>query len=268
MYPHIIPQVRKVLKRRYELLPYTYSLALESHLFASPPRRWIGWGYESDPEVWTPFLKRGEEQFWFGDSILVGGVYVPGVSTARVYLPRKSADDFGYINLNAPYDYLSSGQWVDIASKWEDSIPLLAKIGGAVPIGKEVVTRAPGSTEDSRTLPADDWRGLEIFPPKGSLHGALLSTTWYEDDGISASEINQISTFKVEYSATEEKVEVAVRAAGDNKYTPEWQDLDIILPMNDQRFVVSSKTGVVLEKIDDHKGRAAWRFKAADLASF
>lgn len=57
MYPEITPLVRDAIKRRYEILPYIYSLGLESHLTASPPQRWIGWGYESDPEVWTKALK-------------------------------------------------------------------------------------------------------------------------------------------------------------------------------------------------------------------
>lgn len=90
MYPEITPLVRDAIKRRYEILPYIYSLGLESHLTASPPQRWIGWGYESDPEVWTKALKSGEEQFWFGDTILVGGVYEPGVTVAKMYLPRKA----------------------------------------------------------------------------------------------------------------------------------------------------------------------------------
>src|ERR1700685_1025062 len=36
MYPSIIPQIRATIKRRYELIPYLYSLALESHMSAIP----------------------------------------------------------------------------------------------------------------------------------------------------------------------------------------------------------------------------------------
>jgi hypothetical protein len=39
-----------------------YSLGLESHKFATPPQRWTGWGYESDPEVWTKALSTGTER--------------------------------------------------------------------------------------------------------------------------------------------------------------------------------------------------------------
>ncbi|KAK5241097.1 hypothetical protein LTR16_009769, partial [Cryomyces antarcticus] len=75
MYPEVTHIIRAAIKRRYELLPYIYSLALESHLTASPAQRWVGWGYEDDPNVWEDTLLRGEEQYWFGDNLLIGGVY-------------------------------------------------------------------------------------------------------------------------------------------------------------------------------------------------
>uniref|UniRef100_A0A0B7JM87 alpha-glucosidase n=1 Tax=Bionectria ochroleuca TaxID=29856 RepID=A0A0B7JM87_BIOOC len=51
MYPAITPHVRKAIKRRYAIMPYIYSAALQSHKSALPPQRWTGWGYESDPNV-------------------------------------------------------------------------------------------------------------------------------------------------------------------------------------------------------------------------
>lgn len=57
---------------------------LESHMTAVAPQRWIGWGYESDPNVWTPEVMRGETQYWLGDAILVGGVYEAGNTTAKM----------------------------------------------------------------------------------------------------------------------------------------------------------------------------------------
>ena len=97
MYPEITPLVRKAIKRRYEIMPYIYSLGLESHLTASPPQRWIGWGYESDPEVWSKKLKRGEEQYWFGDTFLVGGVYEPGLSYCHHSRSCSSIEAYQYL---------------------------------------------------------------------------------------------------------------------------------------------------------------------------
>jgi alpha-glucosidase (family GH31 glycosyl hydrolase) len=265
MYPEITPLVRDTIKRRYEILPYIYSLALESHLQASPPQRWIGWGYETDPEVWTKKLKQGEEQFWLGDTLLVGGVYEPGVTIAKVYLPRKadilsSGFDHGYVNLTAPYQYLASGQWVDITSEWKTSIPVLARIGGAVPVGKSVVTRTPGEAqidEAAANLEEDNYRGVEIFPPRASSHGQVFSTTWFEDDGISRAA--DVSSFTITYSSTEEKVTIGFEKGESNGYTPAWKDLDIVLPHGDARHVVS-ELGKPLEYRDvDPRGRSVYR---------
>lgn len=223
-------------------MPYIYSLGLESALTATPPQRWIGWGYESDPEVWTKALKAGEEQYWFGDTLLVGGVYQPGLDAARLYLPRQSSADgfdYGYVNLSAPYDHLASGQWATISSPWRESIPLLAKIGGAIPVGKSVQTRMPGDeSAESKALPVDDYRGIEIFPPKGSSHGQTFSTTWYEDNGLSLTP--DISKFTITYSANEEKVIIDLTPSPDNVFVPPWRDVVIILPVGDERYVESA----------------------------
>jgi alpha-glucosidase (family GH31 glycosyl hydrolase) len=263
MYPEITPRVRDAIKRRYEMLPYIYSLGLESHMSATPPQRWVGWGYESDPEVWTKALKAGDEQFWFGDTILVGGVYKAGVTVANVYLPRKSGDqfDYGYVNMNAPYNYLASGQWAEISSEWRESIPLIAKIGGAIPIGKNVHTRVPGDDTDASqgVEELDDYRGVEVFPPQGTSHGNVFSTTWYEDDGISQTPAT--SSYTISYSSTDEKVLVDFTRDEQSGFKPAWKDLDIILHNGDDRRVVSISGHEVVVKGADSRGRMVYTVK-------
>ncbi|BCR83707.1 putative alpha-glucosidase [Aspergillus chevalieri] len=263
MYPEITPNIRAAIKRRYEILPYIYSLGLESHFTASPPQRWIGWGYESDPEIWSQKLKDGEEQFWLGDSLLVGGVYEAGVDVARVYLPRKQEDgefDYGYVNLNEPYTYLAAGQWVDISSHWKTSIPLLARIGGAIPVGKDVQTRVPGDDTDASLAvqEVDDYRGVEIFPPKGSSHGRMFVNSWFEDDGISKE--TRTSKYTVRYSSTEEKVVVGFER-DEKGFVPAWRDLDVILHYGDERRVDSDDGSVVEYKGKDGRGRVVYILK-------
>lgn len=259
MYPEITHLVRKAIKRRYEIMPYIYSLGLESHLEGSPPQRWIGWGYESDPEIWTKKLKRGEEQYWFGDSLLVGGVYEPGVTEAKMYLPRKVGDpaDFGYINLNAPYQYFSSGQWVTVDSQWQDHVPVFAKVGGAVQVGRSVQTRMPADTAPAcKSLVEDDYRGIEIFPPKRTSHGTTFSNSWYEDDGLSLTP--DISKFTVEYSSTEAEVQVKLSSRAGDKFIPAWKDVTIVLPRGEKRRVVCAYGDSVIKLEDDSAGRSRY----------
>lgn len=263
MYPEITPLVRDTIKRRYEMLPYIYSLGLQSHRSAIPPQRWIGWGYESDPEVWSKKLKSGEEQFWFGDSLLVGGVYEPGVETAKVYLPRKSDSgfDYGYVNLNAPFNYLTAGQWAEIPAQWKSSIPLLAKIGGAIPVGKSVHTRVPGddTAASQGVAEVDDYRGVEIFPPEGTSHEREFENTWFEDDGISLEP--SIARYTLRYRSTQEKVYVHFERE-ESGFVPAWKELDVILHRGDERRVVTSSGQEIVFKGVDARGRNVYTIKA------
>ena len=264
MYPHIIPEVRRAILRRYELIPYLYTLMLQSHFTAIPAQRWVGWGYETDSEVWTnKTLKDGEQQYWLGDSLLVGGVYEPGVSDAKVYLPKRKNDDLGFLNTHAPYQHLPAGRWVTISSPWKASIPVLARIGGAVPIGKNRQVVAPGDEVNEATLPADDWRGVEMFPPPEEYSdGRAFVNSWLEDDGISPPPA-KVAKFTIGYAAT--ATEVAVSFGKDvTDFTPPWvkNGLTIILPVGDGRKVVSGDGIVVESRRQDDSGRRRFHILA------
>lgn len=267
MYPEMTVTIRAAIKRRYELIPYLYSLALESHLTACPAQRWAGWGYEDDSNVWTPELLRGEEQYWLGDSLLIGGVYEPGVSEARLYLPKSqfhSSGDTtcpeGFINLNKPYQYFEAGQWVSLKSDWQDSIPVLAKVGGAVPIGRDVQTMSGGDDRNiSPDLPEDDYRGVEIFPPQGSSNGKAYYNIWYEDDGIAAKP--SIARFTLSYSCTQETISVGLKA-GLGEYIPKWKELSIILPIGDKRAVIGLDKRNLAHNVDA-RGRLTYNLETS-----
>lgn len=222
---------------------------LESHQTALPPQRWIGWGYEFDPAVWTPEVMAGEVQYWLGDTLMVGGVYEPGNSTSRMYLPKN---EHGYLNLNAPHQHFAGGQWVDIDSPWKESIPLLARVGGGIVVGKALQTRSPGDHRfPSPNAVEDDYRAVEIFPATGA--SSEFSYTWYEDDGIAARP--EISTFTLTYSSTKEGISARLKKSGS--FVPVWKEIDIILPVCEKR-PVSQTSGVKCEKKGDSRGRAVF----------
>lgn len=256
MYPEITPLIRAAIKRRYELIPYLYSLMLESHMAAIAPQRWIGWGYESDPNVWTPEVMAGETQYWLGNTLLVGGVYEPGMNTARMYLPTKGAHDEGYLATTAPFEYYAADQWINIESEWKSSIPILAKVGGAIVIGKDLQTRSPGDNRfPSPEAVEDDYRAIEIFPPKLK-SAAEYVYTWFEDDGIAAKP--DISKFSFKYGSTDEKITVKLEPV-DGKFEPLWRSLDIILPLGDKR-IVEIQGGVVCLQGKESRGRLVFTY--------
>ncbi|KAL9094646.1 MAG: hypothetical protein Q9165_003206 [Trypethelium subeluteriae] len=242
MYPEVLPQVRDAIKMRYSMLPYLYSLHLESHLFAIPPQRWVGWGYESDKVVWeSRKLLDGEEQYWLGDALLIGGVYEPSVTMTRLYLPKRDGETEGYWNLNEPWNYLEPGQWVELKSEWRKSIPVLAKAGTAILGGKSEQTVAPGDLENEANLPEDNLRYIRLFPPHGSSSGKIFENTWYEDDGISLKP--EISKFHLDMSSTDLEIRIKFEPDSTNRFKPPWlqEEIPIYLPHNESRKVVSDK---------------------------
>ncbi|KAK1237045.1 hypothetical protein MKX07_000467 [Trichoderma sp. CBMAI-0711] len=258
MYPEITHLVRKAIKRRYAMIPYIYSLMLESHQSALPPQRWTGWGYEQDPEVWKAPITEGETQYWLGNALLVGGVYEPGVTQARVYLPRSSDDDEGYLNLKAPYQYLEAGQWATIDAEWHGAgIPVLAKVGTAIPVGRDVQVLSPGEKENVANLPLDDYRAVEIFPPRQGSHSVKgYKTIWYEDDGVSAVATNRISKYSIVYVVEGTEIRVQFSRDETSGYVAPWKKMVIVLPPGDVRKVVSAQDGVEVGVLGaDEEGR-------------
>jgi alpha-glucosidase (family GH31 glycosyl hydrolase) len=260
MYEETTPIVRDIIKRRYELIPYLYSLALDSHTTATPPQRWTGWGYESDSEVWSnKILTDGETQYWLGDALLVGGVYEPGAQTSKVYLPKDpSNSDLQFLDLNnSSQTFYDAGQWVDMPAKWTESIPVLAKVGSAIPVGRNEQVLAVGDTSNPANLPLDDYRAIEIFPPKGSSNGKVFTTVWYEDDGVSPPPA-KISVFEVKYRTTDSEVVVEYDEKLQPGFLPHWNELGIILPAGDERKVKLNDADA--QKIDvDAKGRVHYK---------
>ncbi|KAL7808766.1 glycoside hydrolase family 31 protein [Trichoderma aethiopicum] len=258
MYPEITHLVRKAIKRRYAMIPYIYSLMLESHRTALPPQRWTGWGYEQDPEVWKAPVTEGETQYWLGDALLIGGVYEPGVTQARVYLPKSSNDDEGYINLKAPYQYLEAGQWATIDAEWHGAgIPVLARVGTAIPVGRDLQVLSPGEKENVADLPLDDYRAVEIFPPRqGSRSAKTYEAVWYEDDGVSAVARNRISKYSIVYSVEGAEIRVKFSRDETSGYVAPWRRLVVVLPPGDARQVVSAQNDVLVGILGaDEEGR-------------
>lgn len=293
-YPESTDLIRAAVKRRYELLPYIYSLSIKSHLTAVPPQRWTGWGYENDENVWTKEIMAGDTQYWLGDALLVAGVFEPGQDSVRVYLP--DSDDstkyetgevvcfsnqdaspttrFGFFDTKSQHGqhFGPSGGWQHVHATLNmngnqggrlpsNHIPVLARAGSAVPVGKNRHTSSsPSINPEFPNEEKDDWRGVEIYPPSndqksspnGSPRKVAFETVWYEDDGVSASHIadTQRCTITLEYTVgvgfdSNESGDMSIdakctiRGTGQREnggtgltWQPLWLDngLDVILP--------------------------------------
>jgi alpha-glucosidase (family GH31 glycosyl hydrolase) len=238
MYPDVTSIIRQAIKRRYELLPFLYSLTIESHLFATPAQRWVGWGCENDSVVWANAeLREGERQYWLGNSLMIGGVFEPGQASTRFYLPKGRNDDLGFVHLDPDkkFHHFSAGQWVTVQSYWRDGTSIFAKLGSAIPIGRRENCLSPGETENPANLPLDDYRGIEIYPPAGDHGDRKFGSTWYEDDGF--TEGCPISRFSLHYYCRKDHIVVSFEKDCPPNEKRYWSELYILVPSTDSRII-------------------------------
>ncbi|MDY6986349.1 MAG: glycoside hydrolase family 31 protein [Candidatus Thermoplasmatota archaeon] len=127
--------IRKHVEMRYELLPYLYSLAYESHTKGYPVIRPLFFEFQGDKETYTI-----DDEFMIGPFILVAPIIKEGARTREIYLPE--------------------GKWYDYHDKKEyeggkrivyeaplDKLPIFVKDGAIIP--KQNVTQ---STKEKATI--------------------------------------------------------------------------------------------------------------------
>lgn len=150
------PICRKYLNLRYQLLPYTYTAARESHDTGLPLMRALWLYYKDDPQA----AGRGDEYLW-GREILVAPVTEKGATSRSLYLPAGKWYDF-WTNQVEPGGR-EIKRPVDLAT-----LPLYVRAGAIIPMGP--VKQYAGER-------ASGPLALEIYP------GADGSYVLYEDDG-------------------------------------------------------------------------------------
>lgn len=149
--PEVLAIVRGLLRERYRLLPYWYTLAATAHRQGHPPVRPLFWIDPEDPEV-----GQVDDAFLVGDALLVAPVLEPGATVRRVRLPRGA-----FLDLSGDQGILAGGRWHVVAAPL-DRVPVFQRCGSVIPLAEE------GGTVLQLALPAGD------SCPGGSL---------YQDDG-------------------------------------------------------------------------------------
>lgn len=156
--PAIEPVCRKYAQLRYQLMPYTYTLAWQARDSGMPLMRAMWLHYPDDPRA------RGlGSQFLWGRDLLVAPVFTPAASTRDVYLPPGEWYDF-WTN-----EKLSGGQ--SIARNVDlETMPIYVRAGAIIPF--DPVRQYAEEAVDEPTT-------LRIY------RGSDGDFTLYEDDGIS-----------------------------------------------------------------------------------
>jgi alpha-glucosidase/alpha-D-xyloside xylohydrolase len=166
--PAIEPIAKRYAELRYQLLPYTYTLAWEARATGLPLMRAMWIHYPNDANV------RGVgTQFMWGRDLLVAPVFTKGATSRKVYLPKGDWYDW-WTNQRIPGgdDVMTK---VDMAT-----MPIYVRAGAIIPL--DPVRQYTGQ-------PITEPTTLRVY------RGADGRFTLYDDDGISQEYLNGRGTW-------------------------------------------------------------------------
>ena len=165
------PVCRQYDDLRYQLLPYTYTLAREAHDTGLPLMRALWLQYPGDPQA----VKLGDEYLW-GSDLLVAPVVEKGATTRRVYLPEGTWFDWWTNEKRA------GPRWIERPVNLE-TMPIYVRAGAILPldpirqfvaqsVSEPAMLRVYPGADGAFTLYDDDSQSLDY------LHGADARTVW------------------------------------------------------------------------------------------
>ena len=156
--PEIEPVCRQYSELRYQLMPYTYTLAWEAHETGMPLMRALWLHYPSDEIA----RATGDEYLW-GRDMLIAPVYTQGAATRDVYLPEGQWYDWWTNEKEAGGRTVT--REVDLKT-----MPIYIRAGAIIPFDP---------VRQYTSEPVSDPTTIKVY------RGADGQFTMYEDDGKS-----------------------------------------------------------------------------------
>jgi alpha-glucosidase/alpha-D-xyloside xylohydrolase len=151
------PILEKYLRLRYQLLPYTYSLAYHTYKTGAPYTRALFMDFPNDPNVTNI-----PDEYMFGPAFLVAPVTEQGATHRKVYLPAGS-DWYNYWT----NERIKGGQTITVDAPI-DTLPLFVRAGSIIPLGSPVLSAG----KDKQTIAS-----VRVYP------GASSTFNLFNDDG-------------------------------------------------------------------------------------
>ncbi len=152
------PVIKQYNELRYQLMPYSYTLAWQARETGMPMMRALWLHYPSDETA-----SATGDQFLWGKDIMVAPVYEKDAQTRKVYLPKGEWYDW-WTNKR-----ITGGTTIEKAVDLS-TMPLYVRAGSIIPM--DTIRQSAADTAKATLT-------LKIYP------GANGSFEWYEDDGES-----------------------------------------------------------------------------------
>src|SRR5262245_45841273 len=166
--PAIEPVAKKYAELRYQLMPYTYTLAREAYDTGMPLMRALWLHYPDDKQA------RGQSQeYLWGRDLLIAPVYEKGATSRDVYLPAGTWYDW--------WDNTRHNGGTTVTRKVDlATMPIYVRAGSIIPFDPVRQYLAQPVTEPTT---------LKVYS------GANGEFTLYEDDGISQGYLQNKGTW-------------------------------------------------------------------------
>lgn len=212
MHPEVTHLIRDAIQFRYRLMPYLYSLFVESARTGHPIIRPMVYHFWEDARTHSESF-----DFMLGAHLLIASVLEQGATIREVYLPMGCAwYDFH------THERFEGGQTVTLDAPLS-RFPLVTPSGAIIPMGKLM--------NHVGELP-DDERIVHLFPPE---IGRESQFTLYEDDGFSnAYERGEQAQVNFKLSATAEFVDLIIHI-DDINYPLPYSAIQLKLPTTETR---------------------------------
>ncbi|MFN5416671.1 MAG: TIM-barrel domain-containing protein [Flavobacteriia bacterium] len=188
---------KKAIELRYQLLPYNYTLAYENSTKGLPLMRPMFFEEEANEKLLTI-----EDQYFWGNNLLIAPVFSKGQQTREVYFPKN----------NCWFDFYSGrkyeGGTTASVSLSIENIPVFVRGGAFIPMVKSF------QTTDSYSI--DGFNGFDVhfyFDENTSKSEYKL----FNDDGKSSNSLEDKSTYEViKFKSKYEEKKLIIKV--DNKY--------------------------------------------------
>ena len=166
--PAIEPVAKKYAELRYQLMPYTYTLAREAYDTGMPLMRALWLHYPDDKQA----LGQSQEYLW-GRNMLIAPVYEKGATSRNVYLPAGTWYDW--------WDNSRHNGGTTVTRKVDlATMPIYVRAGSIIPFDPVRQYMAQPVTEPTT---------LKVYS------GANGEFTMYEDDGNSQNYLQNKGTW-------------------------------------------------------------------------
>jgi len=208
---------RKFIELRYKLMPYIYSTFWEHHKYGFPILRPVVMLEQDKIENRTR-----EEEFTFGDKILISPILYPGQTSKTVYLPEgKWYNYWTYETYEGGLEHTAHAAL--------DSMPIFVKAGSVIP-----------------EWPVMQYVGeIDLEEIKFQVYHAPyeVNSFYYEDHGDTFAYEQEIYTEK-KFVVKGDDHSLSIRQFSEGLYTPRYEtyDLKLIgLPFLPTRVIIDGK---------------------------